>query len=137
MDTPHGQVLLQYKPYGEPLAYPGVAELLARSTVLELCDLGERYLRETARQSEGSGLRPSVRAAIVSAYVGKAFAVRVRARSVRAEAVVRCTYRRPRPRQYRPRRVRVTSGPRRARAPGRPGCDDPHPEPVAVPQARP
>jgi hypothetical protein len=39
---------------------------------------------------------------------------------------------RPRPRQFRPRRVRVSRGPRKARAPGRPGSDDPHPEPLAV-----
>jgi hypothetical protein len=36
-----------------------------------------------------------------------------------------------RPREHRPHRQRVASGPRRARAP-----DEPHPEPVAAPEAR-
>ena len=120
-----------YRSYGKAFDYPGVASLVDGSTMLELCELAvivERARVDVVRRAE----RPSV----LRGFVRKAFAVQVRARTLSGRRPVQGTCRRSRPREFRPHRRRVSSSPRRARAPGRPGSDDPH-EPDLALGARP
>ena len=112
----------RYRPYGRVLRYPGVAALIDGLSVLGLCKLAVKVGRDKARRAESPGL--------ARIYVQRAFAVQVRARTLYARRQVQGMCRSPRPRRYRPRRVRVSRGPRKARAPGDP---DPEPE-LAAPQ---
>lgn len=116
-----------YRSYGPVFDHPGVASLVDGSTVLELCELAVRV--ERARVEVVRVERPSV----LHGFVRRAFAVQVQAGLLRSRRTARPVCRRPRPRQYRPRRARRvarTCGPR-----GDPHLgddDDPHEVAVAL-----
>jgi hypothetical protein len=62
-----------YRSYGPVFDYPGVAEIVNRSTVRELCELAARVENRRAKTVQAE--RPSV----VCAFVRKAFTVRLHA----------------------------------------------------------